>query len=125
MSTSERRKCTRFPVRAEIEYQELVSASAELLVTASRNISAGGVCVVTFREFSVGTELGLRLKLPDAKKAVTVRGRVAWSKELGIGDKKLGGVYEAGIEFIQINEEDKKRIDEYVVEHGHSAHSAE
>lgn len=114
MGIEERRRYPRIPIKAEIEYLEFETTDAELLVTASRNISAGGVCIITFKKFALGTVLALRLKLPGVDRGLSVRGRVVWINQLGIEEKKIDTIFEVGIEFSHVEGEDARAIQEYI-----------
>jgi len=114
MQFNERRRYPRIPVKAEVEYLQMESADAELLVTASRNLSIGGACIITFKEFPCGTKLLLHLKFPDNSRVINAEGRVVWVRNLELEGKCLDSVFELGIEFTNIPEEDYKIIQGYV-----------
>jgi c-di-GMP-binding flagellar brake protein YcgR len=115
MAGEERRRFPRLPMDTEIEYCILNQVEAEYYTTGSKNISSGGLCIIVIERLECGAVLNLKFSLPDLKKIINARGRVAWVKELRIGTKKAGDFYEAGIEFMQINKSDRNKIKDYVV----------
>lgn len=72
-------------------------------VFRSKNLGGGGILVELDRSIPVGTLLKLNFQLP-MKKDIEAKGKVVRSIELS--EKK----FDVGIEFIQINPEDKKTI---------------
>lgn len=112
MSEIEKRRFPRLTVSIKIEYKLFEDKSAPFLVTSTKDISAGGLCLRVFDQFEVGNILQLRFTLPGLPRFIFAKGRVVWIKELGRLGK--GKAFELGIEFIEIKEEDKKQIGEYV-----------
>ena len=115
MAGEERRRFPRLNLDTEIIYRVLDQVEAELYTTGSKNISSGGLCIIVIERLERGAVLSLRFSLPDLNKIITAKGRVMWIKELCIGNKKAGDFYEAGIEFMEIAQVDRKRIKEYVL----------
>ena len=78
--------------------------------TVTRDISGGGVCLVTDEKFSAGTLLEAFLKLDRKIRFVGVVARSIPIREKG----KL--LYETGIEFKIIENKDRERVISYVFE---------
>ena len=78
----------------------------------TRNISAGGICLIVYEKLRQGDVLKLDIELPN-KQVITSRGRVAWVKEFQMGrtDEKK---YDAGIEFMDINDQQRSDIRQFV-----------
>jgi hypothetical protein len=49
------------------------------------NIGAGGVGITTKEQISVGRILSFLIRLPDLETSISVRARVVWTRESGIG----------------------------------------
>ena len=115
MTGEERRRFPRLTMDTEIEYSILDRAGKEHYTTGSKNISSGGLCIIVIERLEYGAVLNLKFSLPDLKKIINAKGKVAWVKELRIGTKRAGDFYEAGIEFMEINKSDRDKIKDYVV----------
>jgi hypothetical protein len=75
----------------------------------AKNISTGGMCILTNHLISEGTILFLVIPL-ETMGIIQVIGEAIWSKK--VSDRK----YEAGIEFLSINDFSKKKISAYIEE---------
>jgi c-di-GMP-binding flagellar brake protein YcgR len=115
MSGRERRRFPRLALNAEVEYAVSKQEEAELFTTESRNISSVGVCIIVFERLEQGAILDLKFPLPQLNKFIITKGRVAWIRELTIRKKKVGMVYEAGIEFINIKDTDREKLEKYIL----------
>ena len=114
MGEEAKRRYPRLPLNTEIVYRVLDQAEAELYTTGSKDISSGGLCIIVIEKLEPGAVLNLRFSLPELNKIVNAKGKVIWVKELRIGKKKAGDFYEAGIEFMEIDQEERERIKDYV-----------
>jgi Tfp pilus assembly protein PilZ len=81
---------------------------------ATRNISAGGLCLSMDEELQVGDELQLRMELPP-KKIINAKGKVVWISEFEIDNRGYKKMYNTGIKFIEIRDEDREEINEFVL----------
>ncbi|MCX7661427.1 MAG: PilZ domain-containing protein, partial [Candidatus Omnitrophica bacterium] len=79
------------------------------------NISKGGICFITYEELLPGNLLKLEIYLPGEKNPIRAFGRVAWSKRFTIASEKdyWGDRYDVGVEFIEINDSDREKIENY------------
>lgn len=74
------------------------------------DLSTSGVRVRTGVRLDVGSEVGIRLQLPDGSGQINCRCRVAWCKACdGDGD---GEGHVVGLEFISMAESDRQRLGE-------------
>lgn len=87
----------------------------------TKNISAGGICFTVDQKIDVNTELFLKIHLPQQKSSIIEsKGRVVWSHSMAFGPDKivyrnLG--YDLGVEFIEMDDDDRQRISQYVLDH--------
>ena len=111
----ERRKFVRLNINVDIQYSILSHHPQKqiALSTASKNIGAGGICVLTLKELKIGDILKLDIRLPEIPPDIHAIGKVAWIKNFTIATEQ-NKRYDVGIQFIEISEEDKKRINKYV-----------
>ena len=77
------------------------------------NISAGGMCVLMADPLREGAQPALSFELPDDPPPITCKGRTAWCRPSKI-DPEL---YEVGLTFAEISDEDRRRILDFVESH--------
>ena len=70
----------------------------------TKDISAGGIQLLTEEKLNVGDKLEMKLYLPKASNPVHLGGIVLWTKEILGGEKPSCG---SGIEFRGIEEDNK------------------
>lgn len=75
-----------------------------------KNISAGGICVPLRHKLTLGTPLKLKLNLIDYKECLDLEGRIVWLRDMDDRDFP----YLAGIEFLNIEVLNQKKILDYV-----------
>lgn len=109
---AEKRKFLRLNVGCEVSHKALSADSASSDKSQTKNISAGGLCLIVDEKLNPGTILELDFVLPDKKNTIKAKSRVAWIKPFKIGSETEH--YDCGVEFTQINPVDRKRIDQYV-----------
>ena len=115
-ANQERRKFQRLNALVDVVYNK-ISPAQKVEFSLTRNISKGGICLIAYDELKVSDMLDLNIYLPEDKITVHVIGRVVWVKDFVICDIPKGKRFDVGIEFVQITEEDKKKIDKYVFGH--------
>lgn len=111
----ERRKFPRLNLNVEIEYQKVnPPPAAEVRLSESKNISVGGVCIVALDKLNIGDVLDLKLSLPEEN--ISAKGKVAWIEEFSVGNVGSSVVaYDTGVEFTQISESDRAKINKFVL----------
>jgi len=77
------------------------------------NISAGGMCVLMADPMREGTTPTLTFLLPEDETPVTCKGRITWCRASKI-DPEL---YEVGVAFVDIRDEDRQRVMDFVETH--------
>ncbi len=78
----------------------------------TKNLSAGGMCVMMDSPLEVGAEPQLEFTLPDDQNSISCTAQVVWSEKGHSGQKT-----EVGLVFMDISSEDKARIEEFVQRH--------
>ena len=73
------------------------------------NLSGGGICFGVKLPATVADLCLLLLELPDGKPPVCALGEIIWLAEKAAGDR-----CQAGLQFLQILETDRKRIDQFI-----------
>lgn len=91
-------------------------STAGLIKARTQNLGAGGVCVILDRELEKLSGVHLRLTLRDWPAPLECDGRVVWmvpSKELASGRVS----YDIGVEFLNLKESDRERIQSFIDRH--------
>lgn len=90
-------------IKSEVTSEELISYSSTV------DLSRGGIFISTPEPLKRGSEVSLSINLPEGE-SIEVKGLVRWLREDEVADGKTG----MGIEFIDISEKDKKKIDDMI-----------
>ena len=111
----ERRKFPRLKFVVGVDYKIVKENHFTSTATQSKDIAAGGVCIVVLDKLEVGSSLSLKFSLPDSAKPISAIGRIAWLEEFSVGSSHNSKAYDAGVEFIDIEDEDKQKISQFVI----------
>jgi hypothetical protein len=76
-------------------------------IARSKDISQGGICLISDEALEVGAFLNLVFYLPN-KEEIQALGKIKWSK------KASETLFESGVEFWQLDDSQTKRIDSYL-----------
>ncbi len=112
----ERRKFVRLNTNVDVKWAKITpdkeGATGDLSKT--KNISGGGICLTVYgKNVDIGDILDMEIDLPT-KKTIKVRGRVAWVGEFEIVGGRHEKNYDLGVEFLEIDEEDRIEINQFV-----------
>lgn len=91
---SERRQYTRISKHFVVRYYEATNPDTQYEATQLKNISIGGVCVITAKTFGPGSRLAMDLKTPFQANLTHLEGVVLESRE-----RIRGVIYETRIKF--------------------------
>lgn len=110
----ERRRFSRITSELFVRYKVL-SIQKQQLDGKTRNISEGGICLVTREPVSPGALLAMDIKFPHSDKPVLAVGRAVWCTNSGLGPSPAGHQrFDNGIEFVEISDLDRQRIVDHV-----------
>jgi c-di-GMP-binding flagellar brake protein YcgR len=101
----EKRRYKRRFISLNVEYD--ISSDQRWLESQTKDIGAGGICLITTSPILVGKEVDIKFHIPDEQKPVKVVGRIVWN------EGKEGSFYN-GIQFIRINDSDRELIGKFV-----------
>jgi Tfp pilus assembly protein PilZ len=102
MFVENNRRYDRVDLHAKVRYAIINEGDA-------KNISEGGICVVTIEALEKGKDMTIIFTLPNSKEDnLKVFGKVKWSKEIA------PHLCENGIEFWDVDDSVKQKIQEYV-----------
>lgn len=114
----ERRRYPRLRA-AVIEYSFLDKESIQE-AAFTRDVGAGGISIIVNEKIETATTLLLKIYLPEYNDPLRAKGKVVWRQE-SIFKLPKTTRYDIGIEFLEISEEDKQKISEYVQKPGYEA----
>jgi c-di-GMP-binding flagellar brake protein YcgR len=114
MDPRERRRFYRLKATVAVEYIPFHQKIKIPYVTAGKNISQGGLCVILFDKVDIGQIFDLAFTLPDGREPIKARGRIAWLSNLQMETGECAEAYEAGIEFITISPDDLKKLTRFL-----------
>lgn len=102
---SDRRRASRAAVTVRIDY----STVDELFSEFTRDINEGGLFIETDKPHQPGTEVSMQFHLPGSKDVLRTVGRV-----VRVSDGVPGVTPGMGIEFDELTEADRRKIDQIV-----------
>lgn len=121
MTGARKRKCARLTVGREVEYTVLQKTNSGYVDTATKNISALGLCIIAFEKLDPGDILDLKLSIPRfvllkrrGKRVIDTKARVVWVGALQIDGRTIEQAYEMGVELTSIDKKDQEKIKKYV-----------
>jgi len=115
MATVEKRKFPRLRLNVNVQYEVLKVPPHKAEETGSKNISAGGICLVIPKKVDIDNLLRLKLSLPGEVSYIIVKGRVVWVEEFSITHTSYYKAYDCGIEFVDISPQDQENISRYLI----------
>lgn len=112
----EKRRFVRLSASVDVNYTKKEAVLEEKSLR-TKDISAGGICIISFEPLQESGLLDLKISIPEEASPINAVGRVVWVKEFIIGDISKGKRYDVGVEFIKISGEDRNKINKYVFSH--------
>jgi c-di-GMP-binding flagellar brake protein YcgR len=115
MMFKERRKFIRVAYFTGVKWKDITGYAKVLgfIPDGSRNISAGGIRMISSIRLKVGQELKLEFPLLGHQ-LVDIRGEVKWVSRVGKDEEDSSPAYNMGVEFLDIKDEDRDFIDKFV-----------
>lgn len=87
------------------------------MLTHSENLSVGGVRVILKNSVSMGASIDVEIDLMDTGEHLRCKGKVVWSELRKSAEEVKPGFFDIGIEFLDVNEGDQKRLDVIINHH--------
>lgn len=114
----EKREQARLDMNLRVDWRKATETSNIILKhpDVTKNISAGGLCLIMDEKIRIGDRLQMRMELPS-KKTIDVRGRAMWISEYEINRMEDKKMYYTGIEFTGIQDEYKEELNKLVFKH--------
>ena len=118
---SSKRKYVRLSVGREVEYSLVQKTETGRVDTATKNISAVGLCIIAFEKLEPGDTLDLKVSIPRfvllkrrGRRVIEAKGKVVWVDALKIEGRKIEKAYQMGVELTKIDKKDQEKIKKYV-----------
>ncbi|MFH1062456.1 MAG: PilZ domain-containing protein [Candidatus Omnitrophota bacterium] len=99
---SERRQFVRINTNFVVSYYVYPGEINKTDMTLTRNVSLGGVCFTTDKNFPMGTILHVTLRLPKVTRLIEVLAEVVYVKQ----EKSKKLLFDIGIKFIKVEDKD-------------------
>jgi c-di-GMP-binding flagellar brake protein YcgR len=96
----------------------------ESILTHTENISIGGVCVIIKRQLEIFSPLKVEIDLIDGDSVISCRGKAVWVVRRKALEDVKPLFYDTGIEFVDLSDADRVRIQktvDFLVKNGHEA----
>lgn len=106
----EKRKDERIEVELKVGYRTIGSFITDYII----NISKGGIFINTTKPLPVGTKIRILFSIPDIPLPFDLMGIVRWINPVGHSSHSVPGM---GIEFLEMDEVVKKRIERFINQH--------
>jgi len=90
------------------------SDKADTVLTHTDNVGVGGVCVSLRKSVKTFSVVDLELDLLDMGDHVHCKGKVVWNVESKAGNRKDPRVFDVGVEFMDIREGDRSRLQKVI-----------
>lgn len=107
----ERRRFIRLEVPIELKYIVEDDPSQKRRRVATKDLSCDGLRFTSEHKINEGSMIDLNLTVPGANNPVHIKGKAIWSKKISGEDD---APFEAGIEFVQIEEDNKNTFLKYL-----------
>ena len=110
----ERRRFVRLDTRLDLAYTILPSGQAKQSLT--KNVSAGGICLISDQALPPGTRLQVALKLPGREQSVNAIAEVVWNEPYEVISKaERRRSAEVGLRFVEIAPADREALMQHVI----------
>ena len=106
----ERRKFVRIDWPVVVQYRTIEEPHTKDQ-SVGRDVSEGGVSFIVYERLPKETTLDIQLRTPFDSLPIFAKAKVSWVKNVGERHEKT---FEVGVEFIEVDEKDKKRLKSYI-----------
>ena len=86
----------------------------ETFLTHTENLGIGGVCMICTRRFKMFSPVKLEIDLLDMESHIRCKGKIVWLVQRKDPDPRKPVVYDVGIEFEDLKEEDQRRVSKVI-----------
>ena len=101
-------------VTAWYEDDEREAGEKEVFLTHTENLGIGGACIICHKRFKMFSSVELEIDLMDMENHVRCKGKIVWLVQRKDPDQRKPASYDLGVEFEEMQENDRKRISKIV-----------
>ncbi len=87
----------------------------DVLLTHTENLGIGGICITLKKNVKLFAPVEVEIDMLDLGTHIKCEGKVVWSFHRRSDERKKPLFYDTGVEFINLNSKDQKRIEEIVM----------
>lgn len=109
---AEKRRFPRLEVAATVNYSILESPASEE-ITVTKNISAGGICLIMYEMVKVNSILSLKINFTDDGEIIEAKGKVVWVSEFAVYSENQKR-YDVGVEFMELSKKRQEMLSKHV-----------
>ncbi len=106
----EKRRFVRIDWPVVVHYKTLEEPATQDQIVGS-DISEGGLSFTVYEKLLKGTNLDMEVQVPFDSMPIFAKARIVWIKKTG---EEHANVFEVGVEFIEVDPEDQKRLKMYI-----------
>jgi len=89
-------------------------AQPQTYTTQTENIGTGGICVILKKRLEIFSKVNLILTLQNGLPPIKCEGVIVWTVRRAELKKAKAELYDTGIEFVDLKEEDSKKVEDIV-----------
>lgn len=112
MKDEEKRRFPRVDVKSPVKFR-IPTAKMDISMASIKNISGGGLCLLTNTTLKNGQIIQLEFGLPSDHATVIAMGEVAWVTD--VAEPGLKYKFQIGVSFIEIDKQKQKDINRFVI----------
>jgi len=111
----DKREFARLDLNVKVDWKRTSATSepGQEFSDETKNISAGGLCLVVYEKLDVGEILQIEMELPS-KEIINAEGKIVWISEYEIEGEEEEKIYDIGVQFVKISEQEKEEISKFV-----------
>lgn len=84
--------------------------------TQTENIGIGGICVILQKPLDIFSEVDLEIFLEQKDSPLKCKGSIVWVVRRATFEKEKPAIYDTGIEFLDLKDEDRVKIETIINE---------
>ncbi|MBF0122745.1 MAG: PilZ domain-containing protein [Candidatus Omnitrophica bacterium] len=92
------------------------------VLTHTENIASGGMCVILRKAMDLFSSVDVEIDLLDGEVPISCAGKVVWSVRRKAIEKEKPSFYDIGIEFVDMKDDARKRIERAIAHLVRSSH---
>jgi c-di-GMP-binding flagellar brake protein YcgR len=111
----EKREFARLDLNVKVDWKRtlVTSEPGQEFSDKTKNISAGGLCLVVYEKLDIGEILEIEMVLPS-KETIRAEGKVVWISEYEIEGEEEETIYDIGVQFVKISDKEREEISKFV-----------